>query len=475
MVSAAAGRPLIEMGGRRTHEGAAVTAARAAFVVGFASTSNLEAGRRYGIPTAGTAAHAFVLAHPTERAAFEAQLDALGTGTTLLVDTFDIDVGVRVAVEVSRGRGAPGPGAVRIDSGDPIVESARVRALLDHLGATATRIVVSGDLDEYRIDALAGCPIDAYGVGTSVVTGSGFPTAGFVYKLVAVADASGAMHPVAKRSPGKATRGGRKWVVRAVDDEGRAIEDRVSAVRRPPGRELQVPLVVEGSGVLAEDLGTIRRRHAAACAELVPEAFDLRPGPPADPHHGGRRRMTTALLVVDVQNDFCDGGSLAVAGGADAAAGITELLHRRVYPLVVATRDWHVDPGTHFSDQPDYSESWPVHCVADTTGAAFHPALDTDAVDVVVSKGAHAAAYSGFEGADDGGRSLDAVLACADVDAVDVVGIATDYCVRATALDARRHGLGVRVLLDLCAGVAPASTSVAVADLERAGVEVVRR
>ena len=183
--------------------------------------------------------------------------------------------------------------------------------------------------------------------------------------------------------------------------------------------------------------------------------------------------MTTALLIVDVQNDFCEGGSLAVNGGADAAAGITELVHRSHYPLVVATRDWHVDPGGHFAGEPDYRDSWPVHCVAGTAGADFHPALDTSAIDVVVSKGAHGAAYSGFEGADNAGRPLGSVLADAGVDRVDVVGIATDYCVRATAIDARRDGFDVRVLLGLCAGVAPASTAAALAELEAAGVDVV--
>ena len=184
--------------------------------------------------------------------------------------------------------------------------------------------------------------------------------------------------------------------------------------------------------------------------------------------------MTTALLVLDVQNDFCEGGSLAVAGGSETAARISELLGRRLYPLVVATRDWHVDPGDHFSARPDFAVSWPPHCVAGSDGAGFHPSLDTSHVDVVVSKGAHAPAYSGFEGSDDDGRSLEEVLAAAGVDHVDLVGIATDYCVRATALDACRLGLDVRVLLDLCAGIAPETTAAAVADLEAAGVDVVR-
>jgi nicotinamidase/pyrazinamidase len=184
--------------------------------------------------------------------------------------------------------------------------------------------------------------------------------------------------------------------------------------------------------------------------------------------------VSSALLVVDVQNDFCEGGSLAVAGGSETARRINELLRGHPYPLVVATRDWHVDPGDHFSARPDFADSWPPHCVAGSDGAGFHPSLDPSRIDVVVSKGAHTPAYSGSEGSDDDGRSLDAVLATAGVDRVDLVGIATDYCVRATALDARQLGLAVHVLLDLCARVAPGTTAAAVADFEAAGVEVVR-
>jgi nicotinamidase/pyrazinamidase len=178
------------------------------------------------------------------------------------------------------------------------------------------------------------------------------------------------------------------------------------------------------------------------------------------------------LLVVDVQNDFCEGGSLAVEGGAAAAAAITDHVarHRSRYTTVVATRDWHVDPGAHFAADPDYATTWPVHCLAGSEGAAFHPALDTDALDEIVSKGEHAAAYSGFEGRTAGGMTLGALLAQGGVDAVDIVGIATDHCVRATALDAAEEGLRVRVLTDLCAGVAPDTTERALAEMADAGV-----
>jgi nicotinamidase/pyrazinamidase len=181
-----------------------------------------------------------------------------------------------------------------------------------------------------------------------------------------------------------------------------------------------------------------------------------------------------ALIIVDVQNDFCEGGSLAVAGGAAVARAVSERLSDggHDYAHVVATKDFHIDPGSHFSDHPDYVESWPPHCVAGTTGADFHPDLDTSAVEAVFRKGQHAAAYSGFEGLDDSGTPMGDWLRGHGVDEVDVVGIATDYCVHATAADAARAGFATRVLLDLTAGVASESTAKAIEDLRADGVEL---
>ncbi|HEX6499921.1 MAG TPA: pyrazinamidase PncA [Micromonosporaceae bacterium] len=181
-----------------------------------------------------------------------------------------------------------------------------------------------------------------------------------------------------------------------------------------------------------------------------------------------------ALIIVDVQRDFCEGGSLAVRGGADVAAAISRLLAERAaeWHHVVATKDHHIDPGEHFADEPDYATSWPAHCVAGTPGADFHEQLDTDRIEAIFEKGAHEAAYSGFEGAA-GGVNLAAWLRMRDVTEVDVVGIATDHCVRATALDAVREGFRTRVLLDLTAGVAPATTQAALAEMREAGVQLV--
>lgn len=188
--------------------------------------------------------------------------------------------------------------------------------------------------------------------------------------------------------------------------------------------------------------------------------------------------MHRALIVVDVQNDFCEGGSLAVAGGAEVAASITDLIAESTpgYAHICATRDHHIDPGSHFSTEPDYVDSWPVHCLAGTEGVGFHPnfspAVISGAIEAVFDKGAHAAAYSGFEGFDENGATLADWLRERGVTEVDVVGIATDHCVRATALDARREGFTTRVLLDLTAGVAAPTTEAALTQLREAGVEL---
>jgi nicotinamidase/pyrazinamidase len=180
-----------------------------------------------------------------------------------------------------------------------------------------------------------------------------------------------------------------------------------------------------------------------------------------------------ALIITDVQNDFCEGGSLGVEGGSAVARGISELLASRPdYAHIVATKDFHIDPGGHFSDHPDYAVSWPRHCVVGTSGADFPPQFDPAAIEAVFHKGHHSAAYSGFEGTDESGTPLAEWLRQRGVDEVDIVGIATDYCVVATAADATKAGFATRVLLDLTAGVAPETTAKAVEDMRAAGVEV---
>jgi len=296
MVTAAGGpggRPLIEMGSRRTHERAAVAAARAAYIAGFASSSNLQARYTYGVPSSGTSAHAFTLVHDSERHAFMSQLSSLGPSTTLLVDTYDVARAVRTAVDVA----GTSLGAVRIDSGDLPALAVSVRSLLDSLGATETRIILTGDLDEYSIAGLAVAPVNGYGVGTSLVTGSGAPTAALVYKLVARSDEPLAdsqpvpggesnLRPVAKRSVGKPGRGGRKWAVRHRTASGEAVTELISLVPPDPGpadRVLLQELIRDGKVVGREPLAAARDRHQAVLAELPPYALQLSRGYPAIP------------------------------------------------------------------------------------------------------------------------------------------------------------------------------------------------
>jgi nicotinate phosphoribosyltransferase len=280
MTWAAGDRPCVEMGSRRTHEEAAVAAARAAYVAGFLSTSNLAARQRYGIPTSGTSAHSFTLLHDSEHDAFTAQVQSLGKGTTLLVDTYDVAEAVSLAVDIA----GPELGAVRLDSGDLGVLAQQVRTQLDALGATRTRIVVTSDLDEHAIAALAAAPVDGYGVGTSLVTGSGHPTCGFVYKLVAREDDDGVLVSVAKKSQDKISIGGRKYALRRLSAKGVA-EAEVVGVGDPPvndgdDRALLVPLVTKGEVVGREPLEVARERHLMSRDELPDRARQLSRGEP---------------------------------------------------------------------------------------------------------------------------------------------------------------------------------------------------
>ncbi|ASD21470.1 nicotinate phosphoribosyltransferase [Cryobacterium sp. LW097] len=291
MVSVSLGRPLAEMGSRRTGEHSAVAAARAAYIAGFASTSNLEAGRSWGIPTMGTAAHSFTLLHDTEEDAFRAQVDAFGASTTLLVDTYNIERGIELAVSVA----GTGLGSIRIDSGDLPTVAAAARAQLDSLGAVNTQITVTSDLDEYSIAALSASPVDAFGVGTSLVTGSGAPAAGMVYKLVAHRNTADEWVSVAKTSASKASVGGRKSAVRLLDATGTAREEIVMVAANGPTdapvdahephaagateRSLLVPLmeagVVDERYVGAAGTRLAREQNAAAMRELPIDAFRL--------------------------------------------------------------------------------------------------------------------------------------------------------------------------------------------------------
>ncbi|WP_404290502.1 nicotinate phosphoribosyltransferase [Glutamicibacter arilaitensis] len=286
MIASAGTRPCIEMGSRRTHEESAVAAARAAIIAGFDSTSNLEAGARYGIKTVGTSAHSFTLLHDTEEQAFTAQIQSLGKDTTLLVDTYDVEAGVRTAVKVAGSE----LGGVRLDSGDLVQQAGWVRELLDDLGNWNTKITVTSDLDEYAIAALGSAPVDSYGVGTALVTGSGHPTASMVYKLVARQDSAGSWIPVAKASANKASVGGRKHAVRQLNDRNRATAEIVALdayTTGGPERQLSVPFVTGGqideSYIGAAGVEKARARHHASIQEMPGVARKLQRGEPVIP------------------------------------------------------------------------------------------------------------------------------------------------------------------------------------------------
>ncbi len=302
MVVAAGGRTTIEGGARRTHEEAGVAAALAAYIAGIDVTSNLEAGRRYGIATAGTTMHAFTMAHRSEFDAFAAQAAAFGTATTFLVDTYDIAQGIRNAVAAA----GAGIEAIRIDSGDLADEARRARVLLDELGANDCQILVSGDLDEFAVRDLGDAPVDRLMFGTRLVTGSGHPTAELVYKLVAIADEPGPDAPlraVEKTSAGKASHGGRKVATRILDADGYAVAERVLAPGQHPEpmpagddeRGLQVRYLHHGEPVRPFNAEAARAHHAMALGELRPHNRAIEAGAPAlvgiaQPEQGGEAR-----------------------------------------------------------------------------------------------------------------------------------------------------------------------------------------
>lgn len=296
MTIAAHGRPCMDMGARRGHERAAVSAARASIIGGFAGTSDLEAAKRYSIRAIGTAAHSFTLLHDSEREAFDAQVALLGPSTTLLVDTYDVEQGVINAVEAARAAGGE-LGAVRLDSGDLVASAFKVRGQLDALGATSTKITVTNDLDEYAIAALGAAPIDSYGVGTKLVTGSGVPTAALVYKLVEREGPDGTRIGVAKKSESKSTVGGRKYAGRLLDEDGYASEEVLVVANSADqalahldelgARRLQIPLI-EGGAINSELWGPdaleqAQARHIRSRNELPYQAWRLSEGEAAIP------------------------------------------------------------------------------------------------------------------------------------------------------------------------------------------------
>jgi putative nicotinate phosphoribosyltransferase len=461
IVRVAGGRPVFDFSLRRLDgPEAGLTTARSSWLAGFAGTALPEAGLRYGVPTVGTMAHHAVMAHGEahEQDAFAEALSDHPEGTAVLVDTYDVGRGVERAMAASRATGVPLHG-VRIDSGDLAEEARRARGLLDAGGFGGTEIMLTGDLDADAIARLVadGVPVDGFGVGTRLRRGD--PLGG-VYKLCAQHDAADASRRfVMKRSPGKETDPGVHQVTRlpARGDGDAGIEHEIHLAHEAvPGVPLLRPVIRRGAAVPGAVGLQDARTHAAAELAALAGGAEV-----AAPSRSGqllalRQRLSSpvtisprdALLVVDVQRDFLPGGALGVPEGDRVLAPIGRLLDtaRAAGATIVASRDWHPAGHVSFAAQ---GGPWPDHCVAGTPGAELHP--DLDLTDVrVLDKGTDVAvdAYSAFDG-----TGLLEILRERGVQRVVVCGLATDYCVRATALDALEGGLDVTVATDAVAAV----------------------
>jgi nicotinamidase-related amidase len=472
--------------------------ARAFYIAGVDSTSNVAAGQMYGLPIAGTMAHSYVQAHDDEHEAFRRFVE-LSPDTTLVVDTYDSLAGVELVIRLAREMGSRFQvKAVRLDSGDLERLAGATRRMLDAAGLTAVRIFASGELDEQRIRELvaAGAPIDAFGVGTEMGVSSDAPSLDLVYKLVSYAGKDRV-----KLSPGKQVLPGRKQVFR-IEQHGRAIRDVIAlADESCEGRPLLVP-VMRGGKRLAAGRETIADARARAMRELAalpaavrsldPAAYQVEASPALQrrydtaaahaPHagpsfrsgeHGTFPPAGAALFIVDVQNDFCPGGALAVPDGDRVIPVLNRLIQQfesTAHP-VYASRDWHPPDTTHFKA---FGGPWPVHCVAGTPGANLHPDLRVPSDAIIVSKGQDRsdAGYSAFDGVTSEGQRLADDLHRRGVSTVYIGGLATDYCVRATALDARRAGFQVTVLTDAVAGISGDDSRRALEEIAQAGASL---
>lgn len=498
IVTAARGRAVVDFAFRRMHGlDAGLKGARAFYVAGVEATSNVAAGHVYGIPIAGTMAHSYIQAHDDEMDAFR-RFATLYPDTTLLVDTYDTLAGVELVVKLARELGSRfNVKAIRLDSGNLAALARASRRLLDEAGLTSVEIFASGGLDENRIAELveAGAPIDGFGVGTEMGVSSDAPSLDLAYKLVAYAGTDRL-----KLSPGKQIVPGRKQVFR-VEPHGHAVRDIVAGSGESvEGRPLLMPVMRGGQRLDAggDTLEAARKRAAEEIARLpihvralaaADPAYPVEVSPPLQrryqelaaahthPSGSGTRAgfppATAALFIVDVQNDFCPGGALPVPDGDRVVPILNQMIQQFASSgrAVYASRDWHPPDTTHFKA---YGGPWPVHCVAGTAGARFHPDLSIPANAVIVSKGEdrNDAGYSAFDGVTADGTRLADDLRRRAVTKLYIGGLATDYCVRATVLDARREGFDVTVLTDAVAGISDDDSRRALEEMRAAGASL---
>jgi nicotinate phosphoribosyltransferase len=496
IVTAARGRSVVDFAFRRMHGiDAALKGARAFYIAGVESTSNVAAGQAYGIPVSGTMAHSYIQAHDDELEAFR-NFTAMYPDTTLLVDTYDALAGLRLVVALARELGDEfRVKAVRLDSGDLAMQAHEARRILDEAGLTSVRIVVSGGLEETSIARLldAGAPIDGFGVGTEMGVSADIPSLDLVYKLVSYAGVDRV-----KLSTNKQVLPGRKQIFR-VEENGVAVRDVLAlADEQHEGRALLTPVMRGGERLAAgrETIEESRDRARSETARLPPRVRELASAEPYRVNvspalqrqfdalaaiHAGRSDRPdnddragslagAALIIVDAQNDFCPGGALPVPDGDRVIPVLNRLAERFAAEgrPVYASRDWHPHDSTHFKK---FGGPWPVHCVAGSPGAGFHPDLRLPAGSTVISKGQGRddAGYSALEAKTDEGSPVADDLRRRGVTALYVGGLATDYCVRVTAVDARRAGFRVAVIADAIAGIASDTSEQALADMREAG------
>jgi nicotinate phosphoribosyltransferase len=484
VVTAAQGRTIVDFGFRRMQGiEAGLKGARAFHIAGVDSTSNVAAGQIYGLPIAGTMAHSYIQAHDEELEAFRRFVE-IYPDTTLLVDTYDSLAGVELVVKLAREMGSKFQvKAVRLDSGDLEHLARAARRMLDEAGLTSVRIFASGELDEYAIRKMVDrqAPIDAFGVGTEMGVSSDAPALDLVYKLVSYAGTDRF-----KLAPGKEVLPGRKQVIR-VQQGGIAVRDVIAeSDETAEGRSLLVPVMHEGKRLPAgrDTIAAARRRAAEEISRLpaVVQGLDRADPPyPVDVSSGLRHRYDKlaaargrgreALLIVDVQNDFCTGGALAVSGAERVIPVLNQMIQRFQSDgrPVYASRDWHPPDTTHFKA---FGGPWPVHCVAGTPGANLHPDLRVPSDAIIVSKGQDRAdaGYSAFDGVTAAGNRLADDLHQRGIAKLYIGGLATDYCVRATALDARRAGFQVTLVTDAVAGISEEGSRAALEEMHGAGV-----
>jgi len=474
-------KSVIDFGSRRAHgPQAALLAARAAYIGGCIGTSNVLAGKIFGIPTYGTMAHSWVEAFESEEKSFLNYIKAFPDQAVLLIDTYDT---LHAACNLKKLNKSIK--AIRIDSGNLLALSKRVRKILNADQLKNVKIIVSGNLNEHKIDHLIKmkAPVDIFGVGSEMVTSKDAPCLDLVYKLVQIEEGNGRIHLKRKKSTGKAYLPGRKQVFRLCSSHGRFLKDIIGCFlqKRPQGScPLLEPVIVNGKLTQAmPDIEAIRQYANKRIHGLPAKCLTLKKTRPLktavssplkkqcqDMDQNAKR----GLLIVDVQNDFCPGGNLAVKDGDAIISQLNRYIKifSKKNGVIFASRDWHPQKTSHFKD---FGGSWPAHCIQRTKGARFHPDLNLPKKTIILSKGTDPRqdSYSAFHGRDSKGRNFSSLIEFAKIQELYIGGLATDYCVKHSVVDACKRGMKTYLLTDVIKGVDPKTTKDALKDMRQAG------